>query len=90
MALPKLISIIANVAKNILHVENIPLLGEVIEEKKSKDGGVGQFQQVNLIRLIRKVVRIAFIILATYFIIKGDDEKADKIEKQLKKIEYRI
>jgi len=90
MALPKLLSVIANAAKNILHLENVPLLGEVIEEKKSKDGGVGQFQQINLIRLIRKIIRIAFIILATYFIIKGDDEKAEKIEKQSKKIEYRI
>ncbi len=76
------------VAKNLLHVENVPIVGDIVEEINSEDGGKGQFQQVNTIRLIRKIARIALIALATYFIIKGDDEKAEKIEKQYKKIEY--
>ena len=75
------------IGKNLL--ENVPIAGDVIEEIKSKDGGTGKFGQVNTIRLIRKIARIALIALATYFIVKGDDEKAEKIDKQLKKIEYK-
>ncbi len=85
-----LLNIGLKAGKNLLHVENLPLVGDVIEEIKSKDGGKGIFAQVNTIRLIRKIARIALILLVTYFIIKGDDEKAEKIEKQYKKIEYRI
>ena len=77
------------IGKNLLHVENVPIVGEVIEEIKSEDGGKGTFQQVNAIRLIRKIARIAMIVLATYFIIKGDDEKAEKIEGQYKNIELK-
>jgi len=74
--------------KGVLNVENIPVVGEVLEEIKSKDGGVGKFQQINTIRLIRKIARIVVIGLVIYYIVKGNDEKADKIEDQLKKIHY--
>lgn len=77
-----------NIGKNLLHVENVPIVGEVLEEIKSKDGGVGQFQQINTIRLIRKIARIVVIGLVIYYIVKGNDEKADKIKDQLKKIHY--
>lgn len=77
-----------NIGKNLLHVENVPIVGEVLEEIKSKDGGEGSFKQVNTIRLIRKIARIVVIGLVIYYIVKGNDEKADKIQDQLKKIHY--
>jgi len=77
-----------NIGKNLLHVENVPIVGEILEEIKSKDGGEGKFQQVNMIRLIRKIARIVVIGLVIYYIVKGNDEKADRIEDQLKKIHY--
>lgn len=77
-----------NIGKNLLHVENVPIVGEILEEIKSKDGGEGKFKQVNTIRLVRKVARIVVIGLVIYYIVKGNDEKADKIEDQLRKIHY--
>jgi len=77
-----------NIGKNLLNVENVPIVGEILEEIKSKDGGVGKFQQVNTIRLIRKIARIVVIGLVIYYIVKGNDEKADKIEDQLKNIHF--
>ncbi len=74
--------------KNVLHVENIPIVGDAIEEIKSKDGGAGKFTQVNMIRLLRKVARILLILAAAYLIIKGSDEKAEKIQQLGKQIEY--
>ncbi len=74
--------------KGVLNVENIPIVGEILEEIKSKDGGEGKFQKVNTIRLIRKIARIVGIGLVIYYIVKGDDEKAEKIDKHVKKIEY--
>ena len=88
MILGKILKFVTSGAKGVFNVQNIPLIGDFVEEVNSEDGGKGQFQQVNTIRLIRKIARIALIALATYFIIKGDDEKAEKIEKQYKKIEY--
>ncbi len=88
MILGKILKFVVTGAKGILNIQNIPIIGDYVEEVNSEDGGKGQFQQVNTIRLIRKIARIALIALATYFIIKGDDEKAEKIEKQYKKIEY--
>lgn len=79
---------ILNVAKNLFHVENVPLVGEVLEEIKSRDGGTGKFKQINLIRLIRKIARILIILAIAWLTLKGEDEKADKLDKQLKKIEY--
>ncbi len=74
--------------KGVLNVQNIPIIGDYVEEIASEDGGKGQFKQVNAIRLVRKLARIAVIGLTVYFIIKGDDEKAEKIKEQYKKIEY--
>lgn len=83
-----LLKFVGSGVKGVLNVENIPIVGEVYEEFKSKDGGVGKFQKVNTIRLIRKIARIVGIGLVIYYIVKGDDEKAEKIDKHVKKIEY--
>lgn len=83
-----LLKFVGGGVKNILHVENIPIVGDAIEEIKSQDGGTGKFSQVNMIRLIRKVARIVIILAAAYLILKGQDEKAEKLQDLGKQIEY--
>jgi len=86
--LKTLLNIGLNVGKGLFNIRNIPLIGDAVEEVDSEDGGKGQFQQVNLIRLIRKIARILMILLAAYLIMKGDDEKAEKIKELEKKIYF--
>lgn len=88
MIFGKILKFVASGAKGVFNVQNIPVIGDYVEEIASEDGGKGQFQQINAIRLVRKLARIAIIGISVYFIIKGDDEKAEKLDKQLKKIEY--
>lgn len=83
-----ILKFVASGAKGVINIQNIPLIGDYVEEIASEDGGKGQFSQINAIRLIRKLARIAIIGLTVYFIVKGDDEKAEKIQEQFKKIEY--
>lgn len=86
----KLGKILLNGAKAVLNVKNIPVVGEILEERESTTGGEGQISQVNLIRLIRKIARIVIILLVAYLILKGDDEKAEKIQDLGKKINYSV
>jgi len=88
MILGKILKFVKSGVKGVVNVENIPIIGDYVEEIASEDGGKGQFKQINAIRLVRKIARIAIIGLVIYFIIKGDDEKAEKINEQFKKIEY--
>ncbi len=83
-----LLKFVGSGVKGVLIVRNIPLIGDYIEEKESKDGGKGSFTRENKIRLIRKIAKIVGIGLVIYYIVKGDDEKAEKIDKHIKKIEY--
>ena len=88
MILGKILKFIGSGAKGVFNIQNVPLIGDYIEERASEDGGKGQFSQINAIRMVRKLARIAVIGLVIYFIIKGEDEKAEKIQEQYKKIEY--
>jgi len=83
-----LLKFVGSGVKGVLNVRNIPIYGDYIVEKESKDGGEGKFQKENKIRLIRTIAKIVGIGLVIYYIVKGDDEKAEKIDKHVKKIEY--
>lgn len=47
----------------------VPLAGDVVENIKSKDGGVGRFLTP---KFIKQVIRLLVTIGATYMFVKGD------------------
>jgi ABC-type protease/lipase transport system fused ATPase/permease subunit len=49
--------------------EYTPLVGDVIENVKSKDGGVGRFFAP---RFIKQIIRLVLVALGAYLVIKGD------------------
>lgn len=49
--------------------EYTPLIGDVVENVKSKDGGVGRFFAP---RFIKQVIRLVLVALGAYLVIKGD------------------
>lgn len=47
----------------------LPIVGDVVDNVKSKDGGVGRLLKP---RLVKQVIRILLTLIAFYLLIKGD------------------
>lgn len=47
----------------------IPIAGDVVENIKSKDGGVGRFLTP---RFVKSVIRLLVALVTLYMVIKGD------------------
>lgn len=49
--------------------EFIPVVGDVVDNVKSKDGGVGRLLKP---RLVKQIIRVLLTLIAFYLLIKGD------------------
>ena len=49
--------------------EFVPIVGDVVDNVKSKDGGVGSLLKP---RMVKQIIRLALTLIAFYLLIKGD------------------